>query len=262
MEAGLLEPHSADRYRFHDLVRAFAARRADREDPAADREAALVRLTMFLHATLLQAMSATERAGSLSIHLFSVPLTGLRFADAAEARTWLLAEHTLLVSVFSRVLRDIPDAAQIVVAALSVIASSGLFAGPAHQRELERVTDHAVAAADLGDDPALPSQTRHIRAWLGFIRGDLTAAETDLREGIRRSRRRRRPADALHVHQTAVGRARGPGAERGGRRVLRRVRGRRRRVGRPEQPGLLPRRGGPPVHRAEFGPGRGRHLRG
>ena len=188
VEAGLLEPHSADRYRFHDLVRAFAARCADREDPAADREAALVRLTMFLHATLLQAMSATERAGSLSVHLFSVPLTGLRFADAAGARTWLLAEHSLLVSVFSRVLRDIPAASQIVVAALSVIASSGLFAGPAHQRELERVTDDAVAAADLGDDPALPSQTRHIRAWLGFIRGDLTAAETDLREGIRQSR--------------------------------------------------------------------------
>lgn len=188
VEAGLLEPHSADRYRFHDLVRAFAARRAGREDPVAEREAALVRLAMFLHATLLQAMSATERAGSLSIHLFSVPLTGLRFADAEEARTWLLAEHTLLVSVFSRVLRDIPDASRIVVAALSVIASSGLFAGPAHQRELERVTDHAVAAADLGDDPALPSQTRHIRAWLGFIRGDPTAAETDLREGIGRSR--------------------------------------------------------------------------
>jgi DNA-binding SARP family transcriptional activator len=188
MEAGLLEPHSADRYRFHDLVRAFAARRADREDPVADREAALVRLTMFLQATLLQAMSATEQAGSLSIHLFSVPQTGLRFADAEEARAWLLAEHTLLVAVFSRVLRDIPGESRIVVAALSVIASSGLFAGPAHQRELERVTDHAVAAADLGDDPAMPAETRHIRAWLAFIRGDLTAAETDLREGIRRSR--------------------------------------------------------------------------
>ncbi|MFJ4786618.1 BTAD domain-containing putative transcriptional regulator [Streptomyces sp. NPDC088794] len=78
VEAGLLEPHSADRYRFHDLVRAFAARRAAREDPVAERQAALVRLAMFLHATLLQAMSATERAGSLSVHLFSVPLTGLR----------------------------------------------------------------------------------------------------------------------------------------------------------------------------------------
>ena len=188
VEAGLLEPHSADRYRFHDLVRAFAARRADREDPVADREAALVRLTMFLHATLLQAMSATEQADSLSTHLFSVPLTGLRFADAEEARTWLLAEHALLVSVFSRVLRDIPDALKIVVAALSVIASSGLFAGPAHQRELERITDQAVAAAELGDDPAWQAQTRHIRAWLAFIRGDLTAAETDLREGIRHGR--------------------------------------------------------------------------
>ena len=188
VEAGLLEPHSADRYRFHDLVRAFAARRGDREDPVADREAALVRLTMFLHATLLQAMSATEQAGSLSTHLFSVPLTGLRFADAEEARTWLLAEHTLLVSVFSRVLRDIPDASRIVVAALSVIASSGLFAGPAHQRELERITDQAVSAAELGDDPACQAQTRHIRAWLAFIRGDLTAAETDLREAIRHER--------------------------------------------------------------------------
>ncbi|WP_406356383.1 BTAD domain-containing putative transcriptional regulator [Streptomyces sp. NBC_00658] len=188
VEAGLLEPHSADRYRFHDLVRAFAARRADREDPVAEREAALVRLAMFLHATLLQAMSATEQSGSLSTHLFPVPLTGLRFADAEEARTWLLAEHTLLVSVFSRVLRDIPDAARIVVAALSVIASSGLFAGPAHQRELERITDQAVAAAELGDDPALRAQTRHIRAWLAFIRDDLTAAETDLRDAIRRAR--------------------------------------------------------------------------
>ncbi|MEU6194859.1 hypothetical protein [Streptomyces sp. NPDC047061] len=188
VEAGLLEPHSADRYRFHDLVRAFAARRAHREDPVADREAALVRLAMFLHATLLQAMSATERAGSLTTHLFSVPLSGLRFADAAEARTWLLAEHTLLVSVFTRVLRDIPDAARIVVAALSVVAASGLFAGPAHQRELERVTDQAVATAELTDDPAWQAQTRHIRAWLAFIRGDLTAAETDLREAIRRER--------------------------------------------------------------------------
>ncbi|MFD8819252.1 hypothetical protein ACFV23_49200 [Streptomyces sp. NPDC059627] len=188
VEAGLLEPHSADRYRFHDLVRAFAARRTDREDPAADREAALVRLTMFLHATLLQAMSATEQAGSLSVHLVPVPLTGLRFADAEQARTWLLAEHTLLVSVFSRVLRDVPDASPIVVAALSVIASSGLFAGPAHQRELERITDQAVAAAELGDDPALKAQIRHIRAWLAFIRGDLTAAETDLREVVRRER--------------------------------------------------------------------------
>ena len=188
VEAGLLEPHSADRYRFHDLVRAFAARRADREDPVTDREAALVRLTMFLHATLLQAMSATEQAGSLSVHLFSVPLTGLRFADAEEARAWLLAEHTLLVSVFSRVLRDIPDASRLVVAALSVIASSGLFAGPAHQRELERITDQAVTAAELADDPAWQAQTRHIRAWLAFIRGDPAAAESDLREAIRRGR--------------------------------------------------------------------------
>lgn len=188
VEAGLLEPHSADRYRFHDLVRAFAARRADREDPVADREAALVRLTMFLHATLLQAMSATERAGSLSIHLFSVPLPGLRFADAEAAHTWLLAEHALLVSVFARVLRDIPDASTIVVAALSVIASSGLFAGPAHQRELEHITDQAVATAERCDDPALKAQIRHVRAWLAFIRGDLTAAETDLREAIRRLR--------------------------------------------------------------------------
>ncbi|MFF5302189.1 BTAD domain-containing putative transcriptional regulator [Streptomyces sp. NPDC013161] len=188
VEAGLLEPHSADRYRFHDLVRAFAARRAEREDAVADREAALVRLTMFLHATLLQAMSATEQAGSLSIHLFSVPLTGLRFADAEEARTWLLAEHALLVSVFARVLRDIPGASTIVVAALSVIASSGLFAGPAHQRELERITDQAVATTERGDDLALKAQIRHIRAWLAFIRGDLTAAETDLREVIRRLR--------------------------------------------------------------------------
>jgi len=188
VEAGLLEPHSADRYRFHDLVRAFAARRADREDPVADREAALVRLTMFLHATLLQAMNATERVSSIGAHLLSMPLSGLHFADAEQARNWLLAEHALLIAVSSRVLRDIPDAARIVVAALAVIAVSGLFAGPAHQRELERIADQAIAAADRGDDPTWRAQTRHIRAWLAFIRGDLAVVEPTLREGIRQAR--------------------------------------------------------------------------
>ncbi|MFC8515036.1 hypothetical protein [Streptomyces sp. NPDC057257] len=85
-------------------------------------------------------------------------------------------------------MRDIPDASRIVAAALSVIAASGLFAGPAHQRELERLADQAVATAESGDDLAWQAQTRHIRAWLAFIRGDLTAAETDLREAIPRER--------------------------------------------------------------------------
>jgi DNA-binding SARP family transcriptional activator len=188
VEAGLLEPHSADRYRFHDLVRAFAARRADQEDPASDREAALLRLTVFLFATLLQAMSAIDQAGSLATHLSSAQRTGLRFADADAARTWLLTEHPLLLSVLARVLRDIPDASEIVVESLSVIALSGLFAGPAHQRELERITDQAVTAAELGDDAAWRAKAWHVRAWLAFIRGDLAAAETDLREAIRRER--------------------------------------------------------------------------
>ena len=185
VEAGLLEPHSADRYRFHDLVRAFAARRAGQEDPVADREAALLQLAGFLCSTLLEAMSATERADSLGTHLFSARKTGLRFADADAARSWLLAEHALLVSVLDRVLRDVPEAAEIVVDSLAVIALSGLFAGPAHQREFERITDRVVAAADRGDGSAWRARVRHVRAWLAFIRGDLASAEIDLREVVR-----------------------------------------------------------------------------
>ena len=188
VEAGLLEPHSADRYRFHDLVRAFAARRAGQEDPVADREAALLRLAGFLCSTLLEAMSATERADSLGTHLFSARKAGLRFADADAARSWLLAEHTLLVSVLGRVLRDVPEAAEIVVDSLSVIALSGLFAGPAHQREFERLTDQAVAAADRGDGSAWRARVRHVRGWLAFIRGDLDSAEIDLRAAMRQER--------------------------------------------------------------------------
>ncbi|MEV6767251.1 BTAD domain-containing putative transcriptional regulator [Nocardia sp. NPDC051030] len=187
--AGLLEPHADDRYRFHDLVRLFAVGRAREEESAADRDAALMRLVDFLYATLLRAMSATAPVTSVVTNLFSTEHTGMRFADADAARAWLLSEHTLLVAAFSHVLRDIPSGSHIVVDALSVIAMSGLFPGPAHQREVERLADRAVAASERNDGPE-PWRARawHARAWLAYIRGDLAAAETDLREAIRRER--------------------------------------------------------------------------
>lgn len=94
----LIEEVERDRYRFHDLLRAYAADRAEAEEPAEERASAVHRmLTWYLH-------SAEAADKALSPHRERIPLdpppSGRQppsFADYDAAWDWCEAERANLV---------------------------------------------------------------------------------------------------------------------------------------------------------------------
>ena len=88
-----------DRYRFHDLLRVYAAERAADDLPAAERDAALTRLLTWYMRT------ADAAATAVSPHRYNIPLDPagtdpppLGFATADEALAWYDSERANLVA--------------------------------------------------------------------------------------------------------------------------------------------------------------------
>lgn len=93
--AHLVECHRPGRYRLHDLLRIYAAERAEAEVPRTGRDAAIERLLGWYmsgadacHKCLYQSLTRLEpEPGAVPLEL-----------DPAEAKTWLKEEHTNLVA--------------------------------------------------------------------------------------------------------------------------------------------------------------------
>lgn len=96
----LLELNPPDRYHFHDLLRIYANDQARQEETIDNRRAALRRVvTWYLHGA--DALQAATSPLSPRVQLDPLP-TGVpvvRFADAAEANLWYIAERVNLVAV-------------------------------------------------------------------------------------------------------------------------------------------------------------------
>ena len=96
-DAHLLSEADADRYRFHDLLRAYAAERAAADEPLVSRTAALQRvLTWYLHTTdaadrLLTPMRA-------HVPLDQTAVKPLELADYDSALAWCEAEYPNLMA--------------------------------------------------------------------------------------------------------------------------------------------------------------------
>lgn len=82
-----------DRYAFHDLIRLHAARRAERGETPAARDAALTRLTTDF-AGRAEAADAVIRP-----YTGPTPSPAATFADTAQALAWLETEHANLVAL-------------------------------------------------------------------------------------------------------------------------------------------------------------------
>ncbi|WP_344961478.1 AfsR/SARP family transcriptional regulator [Streptomyces thioluteus] len=99
VDVSLLESPAVGRYRFHDLVRLYARARAERDEAAEEREAALGRLLDFYLATAAGAY-AVERPGDRLVgHLAPVSVPGLAFPDGASARDWLFGEASCVLAL-------------------------------------------------------------------------------------------------------------------------------------------------------------------
>ncbi len=99
VDAHLLESVGTDRYRFHDLLRVYAAERAEDDLPAAEREAAVSRLLAWYLRT------ADAAATAVSPHRYDIPLAAaagagpaLAFGAAEEALAWYDSERANLVA--------------------------------------------------------------------------------------------------------------------------------------------------------------------
>ncbi|MER5636387.1 BTAD domain-containing putative transcriptional regulator [Kitasatospora sp. NPDC002227] len=99
-DAHLLEESAPGRYRFHDLVRLYAAERARQEEPAASRQAALHRLaSWYLHtgAAAATALQPTRRLPEAPPPAPGEPAP-LPFADHDDALAWYDTERDNLAT--------------------------------------------------------------------------------------------------------------------------------------------------------------------
>ena len=98
VDTHLLESVTTDRYRFHDLLRVYAAERAEADLPAAERDAAVIRLLTWYMRT------ADAAASVISPHRYNIPLepaadsAPLAFADVDDALAWYDSERANLVA--------------------------------------------------------------------------------------------------------------------------------------------------------------------
>jgi tetratricopeptide (TPR) repeat protein len=93
--AHLVEPHGAGRHGFHDLLRRYAAERAEREEAAGDLEAAAQRL----YDWYLGGVDGAARVLYPHMLRLPVPSRGSRSpSGAAEASSWLESELANLVA--------------------------------------------------------------------------------------------------------------------------------------------------------------------
>jgi tetratricopeptide (TPR) repeat protein len=158
VRAHLVEPVDADRYAQHDLLRAYAAARADEEDPADARVAALSRLLDHYVASAVAAMDVLVPADRAARPQLLVE-TGRRFADAAGARAWLDGHRASMVALIGFAAeRGWPMQAVRLAETLWRYFDTG-----GHYLEALSTQGHALAVArDRGDRGAEATALHHI----------------------------------------------------------------------------------------------------
>ncbi len=112
VDTHLLESVATDRYRFHDLLRVYAAERAEVGLSPAERDAAISRLLGWYMRT------ADAAASAVSPHRYNVPLDAvgdaappLGFAAADDALAWYDSERANLVAATRQAAAVLPEIA-------------------------------------------------------------------------------------------------------------------------------------------------------
>lgn len=166
LDAHLLDQHTVGRYTFHDLLRAFAAERAQADETEQARAAAVHRMIdYYLHSahgagTLSYATHPTWP--DLRLPEPSPAVTPIGLADRQQALAWYGAEYPVLIAVIARAAADGLDteAWQLAGVIAGYLLQAGLW------RELHAVAETALAAGERGGDRKGQAYARH---WLGQL---------------------------------------------------------------------------------------------
>ena len=164
VDAGLVEAHGEDRYRYHDLVGLFARRLGEHHESPAERAAAQLRCFDHVRATVLTAARLIRPPGAPPDLPRRPDRHGRALADADAAREWLHTAHPRLYAAVERVLDATPGLLLGPAVDLLTAWSYALRTTSRH-RELEPLIRRAVDSARRhGDDRAAARARRLLRA--------------------------------------------------------------------------------------------------
>lgn len=196
-DAHMIEPVAHDRYRFHDLLRAYAAERANHDDNPDERDQARRRLLNWYAYATVEAdhllLPGYWRFPFDSVQPVGPPLT---LADRAHALGWLDSEHTNLVAAArSAILHDLPDLT------MQFIETLGRFLGyRAHRHDLLECIALGLTAAQRGGN-------RAAEAWFLNTQGEALASISQWDEALdcaRRGLNIARDMQDRHLEATAL----------------------------------------------------------
>ncbi|MFF0573126.1 AfsR/SARP family transcriptional regulator [Streptosporangium saharense] len=164
VDASLLEAPAPGRYRFHDLLRLFARRTAER---SADAEAGGPALRRLLDFYLASAQSAHRLAydGSTLADQLSVTGHGLTFASADDAVAWLSIEAESLFAAVAQttaLVTEPREARALLPAADLLLAMEPLLESGSHAREFERRARETLAASQRLGAPSSELRCRYV----------------------------------------------------------------------------------------------------
>ncbi|MBB4938620.1 DNA-binding SARP family transcriptional activator/tetratricopeptide (TPR) repeat protein [Streptosporangium album] len=192
VDASLLEAPAPGRYRFHDLLKLFARRTAERSEQDArqagsagaggEGASALRRLLDFY---LASARSAHRLAyeGSTVADQLTVTVPGHAFTSADEAVTWLSVEAE---SMFASIVQagGAEDAESLLPGANLLLAMEPLLESGSHAREFDQRSREVLAAARRVGDPSSELRSRYVLGRVLFGANLLAEAEEEFRASL------------------------------------------------------------------------------
>lgn len=185
VDVGLLEAPEPGRYRFHDLIRLYARRQAEREagpDAAAETDRTLLRLLGHVQATVATAYQLLEPGDVLTGLLPTTESAGCPLESADAAHAWLAAEHACLLAVTEQAVGS--SAAALRPVADLYLLWVWLIETQMYRVDFQRVLDSVIAAAQRAGDPVSESRARYALAYLAYSCGDYGQAEHQLRDSL------------------------------------------------------------------------------
>ncbi|MFC1443515.1 BTAD domain-containing putative transcriptional regulator [Streptacidiphilus sp. N1-10] len=189
VDAGLLESEEPGRYRYHDLLRLFARRRAEETDPEPVRRRSLLLLLDHLLACVRNASRTLEGDDLLSWSLHRTVGAGEPLTDPDEARDWLRAQRALLLAVLGQSLRQAPEESLPAVVDL-LLGWMWVGAPTPHAEDFHAVLAQALSVARRTDgfperrDARGEARLHYLVGMLHGLSGDGAPAEASLRRSL------------------------------------------------------------------------------
>ncbi|MBG0826881.1 tetratricopeptide repeat protein [Planomonospora sp. ID67723] len=183
VDASLLEAPAAGRYRFHDLLKLFARRTAERGPDAEAGAPALRRLLDFYLASA-QAAHRLAYEGSVVADRFAVSGPGRAFSSADEAVTWLSVEADALFAAISQAAGAATADSALLPAADLLLAMEPLLESGSHGREFDLRIREVLAAARRLEAASAELRCRYVLGRLLFGANRLTEAEEEFRASL------------------------------------------------------------------------------